>query len=380
VTRWLELFPADPRPFLLDAGEPSARWIALTRLYDRDGADREAKAAKEALLADPGTRELITRLPDWEKGITASGHNSPNYSPNILHLLADLGLGAGDHPRIERFLDQLLAHQDEEGRFQAKSKGRGQARAHWGSLLCDAHLIAEALLRFGRADDPRTRRALERMAADGAETAQGWGWPCRPDPVTRFRGPGRRSDFCPQVTLEALRALARLPDPRRPPRTLEAARTSLRAWRLRGEEKPYLFGHGRQFKTVKWPAVWYGAYWLLDTLSRYPALWAGRSAKPEDRRGIAELAACLVAYNIGTGGLVVPRSCFQGFDGFSFGQKKSPSAFATARLCILLRRLDALAGDIAAVDVRTLSSSKGGKGISIPPLTPPVVHPTLPGL
>ncbi len=353
-------------------GDPSAVLRRKLSARHRRGFGSYSRAASSfeaspTSLADPSIRELIGRLPDWEKGITASGHNSPDYAPNMLHLLADMGLGAGDHPQIERFLDQLLARQDEEGRFQAKSKWRGQERAHWGALPCDAHLIAEALIRFGQADDPRTRRALDRMAADCAGTSQGFGWPCKPDPVTKFRGPGRRSDFCPQVTLEALCAFARLPAAHRPPRILDAVRTALRAWRVRGAEKPCLFGHGRQFKTVKWPVFWYGAYWVLDTLSRYPGLWRGRGARPEDRRVIAEVAACLVAYNVGPDERVVPRSCFQGFDGFSFGQKKTPSAFATARLCVILRRLGSLAGDIAAVDVRSLASSKGGKGTAVPP-------------
>jgi hypothetical protein len=169
------------------------------------------------------------------------------------------------------------------------------------------------------------------------------------------------------VTLEALRTFARLPAARRPRWILEAARTSLHAWRERGAEKPYLFGHGRQFKTVKWPAFWYGAYWVLDTVSRYPGLWAGRGSRPEDRRAVAELAACLVAYNVGPDGRVTPQSCFQGFEGFSFGQKKAPSAFATARVCVILRRLDALADDIAGIDVSSLTSSKGGKGTAVPP-------------
>jgi hypothetical protein len=134
--------------------------------------------------------------------------------------------------------------------------------------------------------------------------------------VTKFRGPGRYSDFCPQVTLEALRTFARLPAANRPAWILDAARTALRAWRVRREEKPCLFGHGRQFKKVKWPPFWYGAYWVLDTLSRYPGLWSGRGARPEDRQAIAEMAACLVAYNVGPDARVVPQSCFQGFAGF----------------------------------------------------------------
>lgn len=364
---WLRLFPADPRPWLLESGEPAARWTTLTELLDRDPSDADVRAAKRALLADPGTRDLIARLPDWEKEIVASGHNSPGYAPNILHLLADRGIAAGDDPKVERFLDQLSAHQDVEGRFQALSRWRGQPKPHWGTLLCDNHLIADALVRFGRADDPRTRRALERMAADLATTAQGPGWPCIPDPVTKFRGPGKRADFCPHVTLEALRAFGRLPAAQRPAETLDAARTSLRAWRVRGEEKPYLFGHGRQFKTVKWPAFWYGSLWVLDALSLHPGLWRGRGARGEDRQALAEIAACLVAYNIGPDGRVTPRSCFKGFERFSFGQKKMPSAFATARVCAVLRRLGSLAESIASVDVRALSSSKGGTGTALPP-------------
>lgn len=364
---WLRLLPADPRQWLLEAEEPAARWTTLTELLDRDPSDTDVRAAKRALLADPGTRELIGRLTDWEKGIVASGHNSPDYTPNILHLLADMGVAAGDDPKVERFLDQLSAHQGDEGRFQSLSRWRSQPKAHWSALLCDSHIIADALVRFGRADDPRTRRALARMAADLATTAQGPGWPCIPDPVTKFRGPGKRADVCPHATLEALRAFGRLPAAQRPAGALEAARTSFRAWRLRGEEKPYLFGHGRQFKTVKWPAFWYGALWVLDALSLHPGLWRGRGARSDDRKALAEIAACLVAYNVGPDGRVTPRSCFRSFERFSFGQKKTPSAFATAHVCTVLRRLGSLAEDIAAVDVRALSSSKGGTGTALPP-------------
>jgi hypothetical protein len=49
---------------------------------------------------------------------------------------------------------------------------------------------------------------------------------------------------------------------------------------------------------VKWPPTWYGAYLVLDVLGRYPALWHGPDARPEDRHALAELAACLVAYNV----------------------------------------------------------------------------------
>ena len=64
---------------------------------------------------------------------------------------------------------------------------------------------------------------------------------------------------------------------------------------------------------------------------------------------------------------MTPGSAFRGFKEYSFGQKKEPSAFATARLAVVLRRLDEIVDDIEAVDVRSLGSSKGGSGTPVPP-------------
>ncbi len=372
--RWTALLGADPRAWLLESEEPAARWIALTHLLDRPGDDPDVVEAHDAVVGDDEVRCYVGALPTWDVDSGLSGHNSPGFAPNQLNLLADMGIGASDDPRIEELLDAMLEHQDAEGRFQSFGRLRRLPEPIWSSLLCDTHAITEVLVRFGRTDDARVIRSLERMAADISQTSQGMAWPCVPHAPTGFRGPGRKNDFCPQVTLEGLRALARLPDSRRPSNILEVAGVALRAWRVRGDEKPYMFGHGRQFKTVKWPTFWYDIYEALDTLGRYPELWLGEesdSALGQDvsdrRRALAELAACLIAYNFGTDGTVTPLSCYRGFEAFSFGQKKQPSAFATAHLCAVLRRLDGLAEDIGAVDVTRLGSSKGGTGTAVPP-------------
>ena len=128
-----------------------------------------------------------------------------------------------------------------------------------------------------------------------------------------------------------------------------------------------MFGHGRKFKTVKSPPTWYGAYAVLDTLGRYPALWRDGRIDPADRITLAELAACLVRYNMNPDGTVLPRSAYQGFSSFSFGQKKKPSGFAAARLLAVLHRFDDLADAAATVDVTALRSSRGGTGTALPP-------------
>jgi hypothetical protein len=362
--RWTDLFGEDPRPWLLESEEPAARWITLVELSDVAPHDPEATAAHEAVLGAEGTRALLDRLVPWEREVPVGGHDKPDFRPNLLNLLADMGVRAEDDERISAMLDAMLEHQDDEGRFQALGRWRKMDAPVWGALFCDAHAIAETLARLGRADDPRVRRAFERMAEDLTETDMGTAWPCRKDPSVGFRGPGRKAEPCPQATLEALRGFSYLPAAERPAGVLDAARTSLEIWRMRGERKPFMFGHGRNFKRAKWPVTWYGAFEVTDALGRYPELW--RDGAAEDRRSLAEIAACLAAYNV-DGGRVTPKSAFTGFKEYSFGQKKEPSAFATARTAVVLRRLDELADDIQAVDVSALPSSKGGTGTPVPP-------------
>lgn len=364
---WTTLLGTDPRPWILESNEPTARWVVLTHLLDRRVDDPEVIAAHRHVLNDPGTVPLIERITPWDENAGASGHHSPAYLPNLLSLLADMGVSEGDEPRIGQVLDDMLRHQDLEGRFLYLGKWRGAPDPEWGTLLCDHHAITETLIRYGRGDQPAVHRALDRMGADLGDTNQGRAWLCIPDPTSGFRGPGRKVEQCPQVTVEALRAFSRVPADLRPQGLVKAARTVLNAWRERGQRKPYLFGHGAKFKTVKWPVFWYGAYGVLDALGRYPKLWRGPGADPADRQSLAEIAACLVAYNVSADGTVTPHSIYRGFEQYSFGQKKQPSPFATARLSTVLRRFSDLTADIAAVDVMSLGSSRGGTGSPVPP-------------
>lgn len=366
---WGEL-AADPRDWVLASSDPAAHWALLTGVLDRTAADPAVERAHAAVLTHPDTADLLARLAPWDSGRAVSGHDHPHYAPNLLTLLADRGLRADDDPRIDAVLTQMLEHQQPDGHLPAYAPPRAGEAPVWGALLCDHHAVVDVLLRYGRGHDPRVAVALATMVADLRQTPQGPAWPCVPHPVTGFRGPGRKADMCPQVTLEALRAMSRLAPDARPTWLLDVARTSLGCWRERAHTKPYMFGHGRHFKTGKWPLTWYSAHSMLDSLGRYPALWRGPDARPHDRQALAELVACLVAYTLGPAGRVVPRSVYRGFEGHSFGQKVEPSAFATALVLTVLHRLEDLATDAAHVDLATLESSSGGTGTPLPPATP----------
>ncbi|PKQ16570.1 MAG: hypothetical protein CVT67_04015 [Actinobacteria bacterium HGW-Actinobacteria-7] len=359
------LLGADPLPWILSSDEPFARWTALTAIRHRASDDSEVASAHAQVIADERVQSLLGALPRWGED-DFPGHHSPLFLPNRLNLLADMGVGAGDEQRVEALLEQMLAHQDRHGHFQSLGKAPGRPKPEWGSLLCDTHAIADVLLRFGRRGDDRLSRALERMRTELATTSQGDAWQCVPDARTLFRGPGRKADVCPQVTLEALRAFSQLPEEREP-WLLNAARTPLEVWRRRAEERPYQFGHGYQFKSVKWPNFWYDVLWVVETVGRFPELWRAPSAHAEDRQAVAELAACLIAYNLDEHGRVVPRRAYKGFESFSFGLKRDPSPFATARVLAALSRVADLAEEIRAVDVESLPGSKGGSGTPVPP-------------
>lgn len=303
MVEWAKLLGGDPRPWSRSSDEPSARRVVATHVDEKSNGDPAVVAAHGAVLNDSVTEELLGRVFPWGSGPPVSGHNSPGFVANLLHLLADMGLQGGDDDRTEAVLDAFLALQDDEGRFEAYGMVRGKEREMWGSLACDHHTITDALVRFGRGSSPGVKRALGRMTSDLTDTAQGSGWLCSPHTVSGFRGPGRKADVCPQVTLEAARSFSRVPPDQRPEGLDATVRTSISVWSDRLNHKPYMFGHGRRFNKVKWPTFWYDVHWVLDTVGRYPDTWA---LGPE-RRSVAEMAACLIAYNFGDEGRVTPR-------------------------------------------------------------------------
>lgn len=339
---WPSILPADPRPGLLASEESFARFATLTAVLGKSEDDAEVRRVRQGVVADPRVRALVDRLPHWESGFSFSGHNSPGFPPNILRLLHGMGVRAGDFPAIEGLLDSMVRHQASDGRYLTPAcRSPGKARADWASLPCDHFAILEVLLLFGRRDAPGLDKGLARVHETLADTAQGPGWHCIPDPVVKWRGPGRKGDACLQATVEALRLFGLVRASERPKGYAAAARTLLGAWRRRTQEKPYMFGHGPRFVAGKWPPTWYDASAVLEALAPYPSVWKSRTASGEDKKTIAEIVRAL-ADTFGPEGMVTPRSCYKGFEDYSFGQKKRPSAWATARICGLLRTFSAI--------------------------------------
>ncbi|MEI2776871.1 MAG: hypothetical protein V9G19_13070 [Tetrasphaera sp.] len=350
---------------LVGSDEPAARWVALTEIERRPHSDPVVTETRRQVLGDPHTRDLLDRLVPWEIENRISGHPAPSFAPNLLRQLFDIGVRPGDDGRIDACLDAMTRHVDDRGRLQSLGSYRG--RTGWSSLPCDHHAILETLIRGGRGADPVVQAGIEVMSAALAETPQGAGWRCVPDPAVGFRGPGRKADVCPQVTLQALRVYALLPHEARPAGLDAATRTPLEVWRRRGNEQPYMFGHGRSFKEGKWPPTWYSALEVVATLGRFPRTWAAPAADPADTQAMAEIGACVTAYVLDGDGQVIPKSAYRGFAEHSFGRKGHQSDVATALVLRALVRLEPIAEHVEAVDVLALPGSKGSVGRPRPP-------------
>ena len=87
----------DPLPWLLASEEPYARLSALVGIVGRPDDHPSVHSAREQTLADEGLRSLVDELPDCVDGLFP-GHHSPQFIPNRLNLLADMGVRAGDEP------------------------------------------------------------------------------------------------------------------------------------------------------------------------------------------------------------------------------------------------------------------------------------------
>lgn len=358
--------PSDSLEWIRGSGEPYATVVAVRDILGRDAHDPEYAASRREVLAHRAVLALVDTLPRHVTP-TVADHHGPLFVPNRLNLLADMGVEHGDFERVDAILEALIGTQDSAGRFAPRT---GYQSGHANvSPRCEHNAVTETLLRFGLDADARVTRGAARVMSDLSAGAQGRGWCCVPE-KRPLRSRLTRLDVCPQIDLEGLRVIARSSGQLNGV-LLEAARTPLELWRRRSEERPYRFGHGYQFKTVRWPSFWYDVLRVLDTVGRFPELWRAPDAREEDTRAIAELAACLIAYNVDADGRVTPRRVHRGYEGFSFGVKDAASAFATAQVLTALARVADLSELIAQVDVGTLASSKGGADSPMPPAAAP---------
>jgi hypothetical protein len=148
---------AQPITWLLEPDNPSARYLALTRLLDRPQDDPEVIAARSAIAASwPAQAILAAQWPDGYWMRPGLGY-SPKYKATVWQLIFLAALGTPRTIALDRACAYVLAHSRmPDGRFSAQKTAQGAVLCLNGNLLRALSQLAY--------DDPRREESLEALA------------------------------------------------------------------------------------------------------------------------------------------------------------------------------------------------------------------------
>jgi hypothetical protein len=315
--------------WLLNSDEPWTQYRVLVDLLELAEDEQEVAAARARMLAHPQVQRLIAKAASWGEE-PLKRHNDASHALYSLSTLADFGIRTDD-PGLAEVAESILRHQSEHGAFQTlvyiPSAFGGKDEDVWSWIACDAPTLLYSLQSLGVGDDRRIRKAQEHLISLSMEN----GYRCSAAPeLGRFRGPGRRDDPCPVANMYTLKALSLLPDQGEGDAAHQAAEMLLGHWQQRGEKKYYLFGVGSDFRKLKYPFVWYDILHVCDVLSRFQFTHADQRFK--------EMLAVLTS-QADEAGRYTATSMYTSWKGWSFADKKHPSAWLTFLVLRILKRV-----------------------------------------
>lgn len=245
-------------------------------------------------------------------------HNDVNHPIHKAHLLLEMGFD-GTEKVMQDLAQKILENQNKEGEFLSLLHvpeaygGAKEPRMDW--LMCDLPLLIHFLLSVDYKDDDRVKKGIQFLISKVEDN----GWRCSGS-VSKFRGPGRKSDFCPIGSLWALQVFSLLPEFHNENFIINAIRSICNHWKNTNERKIYMFAMGTDFKKLKYPNHWYDIIHVLKVLSRFEY---ARQQESYNKM----LSVLLEKQN--DDGSFTPESIFTGYKGWDFGQKKLPSPTLT---------------------------------------------------
>lgn len=314
--------------WLVNSDEPWTRYRTRLDLMGEFPDSPAVMVEREGMLEHLRVRGLLHTAGTWgEQPIKR--HNDAAHALYALSTLADFGLRADD-PGVAELAQKVMGQQSAEGAFQspvliARAFG-GTDTMQWTWLACDAPTLLYALLSFGLGDDQRVKQAAMHLAGVCDEN----GYRCAAAPeLGKFHGPGRRADPCPIANVYALKALSLLPNAQELPCVRHAAEMLLGHWEQRMERKYYLFGMGSDFRKLKYPFVWYDILHVCEVLSRFSFVYSD----PRYREMLE-----IIANQADAQGRYIAGSMYQSWKGWSFTDKKQPSAWLTFLVWRILKR------------------------------------------
>lgn len=314
--------------WLLESEQPWVRKNVLTDLLEKPSDDREVRKAHRALLKDQLIKTLINDCKKWPNPPLKT-HKDAKHPSHKFGLLGEFGISKND-PGIKQISNKILSSIDPNTSALQTSVlipkvfgGTGEPVLTW--MMCDAPILAHALLAFGFETDVRVEKAVDHIAL----TVRDNGFPCL-GAQPKFKGPGKKDHPCPFSTLISLKTLSLSTKHHSSKPSRLGTEMLLSHWEKRGKERYYLFGIGTDFKKLKYPFVWYDILHVVDVLSRFP--WTHH-----DKR-FQEMYEKILSKS-DKQGRYKPESVWMAFKGFDFAQKREPSPTLTFAIERIRRRI-----------------------------------------
>ena len=285
--------------------------------------NKENSQEFKELSQDLRVQKIVDECVAWPD-LPIKRHNDASHPIHKIEFLADLGLDVRDD-WIKGISNLILENRSEDGLYQSKIEiperwgGRGTSEIMW--LLCDTPILIYALEKFGVTDESLCEAA--RMLVWLSENN---GWRCKGS-NPKFRGPGKKEDFCPYANLITLKALS-LSEYKSTKAVEHGIDSHILHWENRN--RVYMFGIGSSFVKIKYPNIWYDILHVVDVLSRYPY------AREYDE--FWDMWSLIVEKQQPEGGFV-PESVWKAWSDWSFGQKKESSPWMTLRIFEIANRL-----------------------------------------
>jgi hypothetical protein len=317
---------ADPIPWLLEAQNPSARYLTLTGLLGRSADDPEALAAQAAIPAwGPAQAILDAQWPEGYWMGPGAGY-SPKYRATVWQVIWLAALGAPRTDAMERACGYVLDHSRlPDGRFSAHKTAQGAIACLNGNLL-------RAMRQLG-VEDPRLEESTEALARMVSRD----GFRCRfnvPGPP-----PARMRDGLPCAwgAIKALGAFAEIPREERSPAvqsTVEEGLGLLRSGDLAGGGYPAATEPSALWQKFGFPLGYTSD--LLEALEVLGSLGAGHVP------GLAAAVAIARSKRDESGRWALeytPENTWAGF-----GQLGKPNKWVTLRALRVLKYWEAVQG------------------------------------
>lgn len=158
-----------PMDWLLEEAEPSIRYLSLVQLLGKSEKDPDVRRAKEQIGQKGWAAAILAKQKPGGWWVREENLYRPKYlSTNwMLLVLSDLGTTRED-PRVRRAAEMW------RDRFFKPDGGFG-ADGSKKSHLCIAGNTARGLIKFGYAEDPKVKSALDWLVENQASNG---GWSC----------------------------------------------------------------------------------------------------------------------------------------------------------------------------------------------------------